>query len=375
MSRVEREYAKLLSGLNRIVKAMEHSSPEALKQYLKDHPNADKSKHTVKSEGSDDSKVKSVESAKADLDKAKQALKDQDISDNEANEYRNIIEGGDFRVSLDGYGSLGDPKITKQVEDLVYRLTNAKSKDSNDFLKSINVSDLEDFNVSKSDAQEVMGLLQGGSLEAPVEALLSGDNFKAYAGKLNNAITAIATVVGDKGDASFKGDTLGLDHLPAEIKALVGGLQKELNSSLKSYHEDMDNITRIKDLRAVKSLVDAEEGVKKAEKAEKAKAEKEKGESKTETPKKEKTPAEIKKDLEEALKNSDMDPEEKQKAIKRMKKMSPADMKAQLSSMGDDEGEEGGKTAFIRKASYLLNELKYQEKEINRVLRQIRSIR
>ena len=33
---------------SRFVEAMEHDSPEALKQYLKDHPNADKSKHKVK---------------------------------------------------------------------------------------------------------------------------------------------------------------------------------------------------------------------------------------------------------------------------------------------------------------------------------------
>ena len=31
-----------------IVMAMEHDSPEALRKYLHDHPDADKSKHTVK---------------------------------------------------------------------------------------------------------------------------------------------------------------------------------------------------------------------------------------------------------------------------------------------------------------------------------------
>ena len=39
--------------------AMEHSSPEALKKYLRDHPNADKSKHTVKQDGGKSDKGKS----------------------------------------------------------------------------------------------------------------------------------------------------------------------------------------------------------------------------------------------------------------------------------------------------------------------------
>jgi hypothetical protein len=38
----------ILAGLRRV--SMEHASPEALKQYLKEHPDADKSKHSVNSE-------------------------------------------------------------------------------------------------------------------------------------------------------------------------------------------------------------------------------------------------------------------------------------------------------------------------------------
>jgi hypothetical protein len=53
--------------------SMEHSSPEALKRYLKEHPDADKSKHTVKkpSGGRDVSNEKGFEALKG-LDPAKQ---------------------------------------------------------------------------------------------------------------------------------------------------------------------------------------------------------------------------------------------------------------------------------------------------------------
>lgn len=41
-----RQRRAILGGLQKV--GLEHDSPEALKKYLKDHPNADKSKHTVK---------------------------------------------------------------------------------------------------------------------------------------------------------------------------------------------------------------------------------------------------------------------------------------------------------------------------------------
>lgn len=60
----EFKYGLLLRRVaSRFTEAMEHSSPEAMKEYLKEHPNADKSKHTVKKDkeekGKDDTEGES----------------------------------------------------------------------------------------------------------------------------------------------------------------------------------------------------------------------------------------------------------------------------------------------------------------------------
>jgi len=47
--------------------AKEHSSPEALKQYLKEHPNADPSNHTVKEDGGDNDKGKNPAGSSKDV--------------------------------------------------------------------------------------------------------------------------------------------------------------------------------------------------------------------------------------------------------------------------------------------------------------------
>lgn len=51
---------------NKIV-SMEHDSPEALKKYLKDHPNADKANHTVKKDEGGASKSKDDKAGDADV--------------------------------------------------------------------------------------------------------------------------------------------------------------------------------------------------------------------------------------------------------------------------------------------------------------------
>jgi len=43
---------------SRYLFAMEHPTPEAMKQYLKDHPNADPANHSVKKEEKDEGKAK-----------------------------------------------------------------------------------------------------------------------------------------------------------------------------------------------------------------------------------------------------------------------------------------------------------------------------
>ena len=84
---------KVLYEISLFKRAMEHSSPEALKQYLKDHPGADPDKHTVrekeeKSEKQDSKPKKSVQEAKKAVEAANAKLKEEGIT-------------GDYRTSLE----------------------------------------------------------------------------------------------------------------------------------------------------------------------------------------------------------------------------------------------------------------------------------
>jgi hypothetical protein len=68
--------------------AMEHDSPEALKKYLHDHPDADKSNHTVKkpSQGADMGKEV------ADLDGLTKGLKSSDLPNNVADQAKFVAK-------------------------------------------------------------------------------------------------------------------------------------------------------------------------------------------------------------------------------------------------------------------------------------------
>ena len=102
--------AELLTEINAYKKAMEHSSPEALKTYLKDHPNADKSKHTVKSDSKSDSSksnTPSVSDATKSLDSAKKKLEDQDLSDYDIKQFKQKVEYGEGHNVMFLNSSLG----------------------------------------------------------------------------------------------------------------------------------------------------------------------------------------------------------------------------------------------------------------------------
>jgi DNA-binding ferritin-like protein len=73
---------------SRFVEAMEHATPEALGKYLKDHPNADKSKHTVKKKdegGKSKSESGSKPSKKRHSD-VKDVMTKHDLKDEDADE-------------------------------------------------------------------------------------------------------------------------------------------------------------------------------------------------------------------------------------------------------------------------------------------------
>jgi len=90
----------------RFLSAMEHDSPEALKKYLKEHPDADKSKHTVKKQEED---AGGEEDEDADFD----------FPPGASNEARNIrkhdlSDAGLHPDDLKGYGTVNH--VLQQAE-------------------------------------------------------------------------------------------------------------------------------------------------------------------------------------------------------------------------------------------------------------------
>jgi len=382
--------------------AMEHSSPEALKQYLKDHPNADPKKHTVKSksdseksdseksdsEKSDSGKSKkpktSVKDAQKAFDDAKAAYDKKGLDSSDEEDYEGL-RNGDKEAYFAGYGSLGD-STASDLGDIVYAISDAESRSSS---KLIEYLGLEGGVAEK--AKQVISLLYEGEVQFPPKALESKESYAQWAEEMNDTLAEVGAeaISSVRINAQYNP---GQEHLPGQVKRLVEGLQREMSYALNSWGDY--NMERI-------SLIDAKNSAERTlnrAKDEEAKAEKEKPkkekpkkeepkkeESKKEESKKEKSksidemsPAELKAQAEEAIKNSKMSPEEKQKAIKRMKKKKPEDMKAMLLSMGDEEEEGAGKQAFLRQANDLMVKIAYNQRclvDLQRKIEELRRLR
>ena len=254
--------AELLTEINAYKKAMEHSSPEALKTYLKDHPNADKSKHTVKSDSKSDSSksnTPSVSDATKSLDSAKKKLEDQDLSDWDIKQFKQKVEYGEgHNVSFSTYGDADLGEATSvQVGNLVSVLTAAKSSTPGDLLKNLDIKDDQ----QKEDAEIVMGMLLGGDADIPVEALASKDEFDDFAKRMNDSIAQISNLSSNVSKDKFKGDEYGLGHLPEKAKKIVQGLQSSVSKALESYKSNWPDGD---DFAAMKEFVDAEDQLEEA---------------------------------------------------------------------------------------------------------------
>lgn len=254
--------AELLTEINAYKKAMEHSSPEALKTYLKDHPSADKSKHTVKSDSdskSDSKKAPTVEEATKSLDSAKKKLEDQDLSDYDIKQFKQKVEYGEgHNVSFSTYGDadLGDSTVG-EVGDLVSVLTDAKSSNPGDLLKNLDIKDDQ----QKEDAEIVMGMLLGGDADIPVEVLASKDEFDKFSDRMKKSIAQISNLSSNVSKDKFEGDEYGLGHLPEKAKKIVQGLQSSVSKALKSYKSNWPDGD---DFAAMKEFVDAEDQLEEA---------------------------------------------------------------------------------------------------------------
>ena len=241
---------------------MEHPSPEALKTYLKDHPNADKSKHTVKSDSdskSDSKKAPTVEEATKSLDSAKEKIEEQDLSDYDIQQFKQKVEYGEgHNVSFSTYGDadLGDSTVG-EVGDLVKVLTDAKSSNPGDLLKNLDIKDDQ----QKEDAEIVMGMLLGGDADIPVEALVSKDEFDKFSDRMKKSIAQISNLSSNVSKDKFEGDEYGLGHLPEKAKKIVQGLQSSVSKALKSYKSNWPDGD---DFAAMKEFVDAEDQLEKA---------------------------------------------------------------------------------------------------------------
>jgi hypothetical protein len=348
--------------------AMEHSSPEALKKYLKDHPNADASNHTVKKDnGSRKDKIKgkggpektiSLGDAQKAFDKAEKSVKDLDLSVSDIADIQNDLRNG-LSVSLQSRGMI--PAGSEEAYEILDNvkllaggesLSDLASKLDDDLADKINnlndmITGSDDFKLTPEDLKDP------GSMKK---------KFDEYRGGIE-AVGAAMSAIG-RGSRD-------INQAKRQMEEMVDSLERDVSGGINLLeYEEVSKMTE-----ASKSLASAKVRAPKEEKKEESKPtkedkgkDKEKGKGKSKSLD-EMSAAELKAQAEEALKNSDMDPEEKKKAIKRMKKKSPADLKAMLSSMGDDEeGEDsGGKKAFLRRSAQLGSGIKANSDRINRL--------
>ena len=137
--------------------AKEHSSPEALKQYLKDHPGADKSKHTVKKDEKANKKdEKSSREPSMDEINALMLIKSEDVKSlkmtddvlekafngdkHEIKQFRETLDGFKGHVDDDGKGGL--PEVFKELDEWIEFFdedadAKEESPDALPFLKSL----------------------------------------------------------------------------------------------------------------------------------------------------------------------------------------------------------------------------------------------
>ena len=127
--------AKELARLARELMSMEFDTDEQLKQYLKEHPDADKSKHTVKKKEEDKGESKKTPTKKDVKDVVKKVTEkkkefSQKEKDNNAEEaYEKADElfpeveetfGGDYEMAIDSMANKNytPDEMVKEIEDI-----------------------------------------------------------------------------------------------------------------------------------------------------------------------------------------------------------------------------------------------------------------
>ena len=298
LTKLAYENPSLRSAILPLVKsAMEHSSPEARKQYLKDHPNADPKNHTVKKQDSDS---KSNENggfkSKADLDKAIDKLDDEI------------------------YDMKSDVGYVMEIEDSADDYLGAEKKIQGDFQRYYSRGDIT------KDKPNIATLIEGFG----ENSVFKVEKFEEMKQGLNEAIELFKTAEKETGNSAKP----YIDNLNKMFNSMADDLTKTLEENPKLNELD-DKVMEMQKLEKLKK------DWKEPKKEEKSEKKEEKSE------KKEKTKAEKLKDYEDAIKNSDMSAEEKEKAIKRSKKPN-FDVDGALSGMGDSEEEGGGKKASLK---------------------------
>ena len=242
-------------------------------------------------------------------------------------------------------------------------------------------------------AQRLVDFLDSGEAKIPYSALRSQKDLTSYVDDLKqSAVDMIAVLNGGITQMYPKGatkqeKTFSVQDLPKEAQKQIEEIQKSIEESFKDFdvkekvgektiavmnymqaESDFDEatgnkrpkFTRTNKENALKALEGDSAGADQSDDEESKSLD-------------EMSPQELKESLEEAIEKSNMDPEEKKKAIKRMKKMKPEDMKAQMiAMMGDEEGEAMGKQARLKKARSLLRQIEANEALIYNLERKLK---
>ena len=307
-----------------IKSAMEHDSPEALKQYLKDHPNADKKNHTVKKQ------------EKSEKSKGKMSVK----------EWTSKVEKTKERIS----------KNEKVIDDLKGEIEEQQTK--TDEAKEKYMDARDEYWDMQNVEWDVYGKIENSDeaekLKKMVEDL--GGMYDSDASVDWQSVRSYAATAGDsnpKKDADKVKEALD-EYLNSKfVKDQYARFDYEETEAKRSEVEELQEVSDDMDYKlnylneGLESMTkELDKQKKELSELESNKPEKEQGGGKKKE-KKELTKAEMKKKYEESIKNSDMPADEKKKALERAKDPN-FDVEGALAGMGDDEEDDGGKKASLK---------------------------
>jgi hypothetical protein len=195
-----------------MVLAMEHDSPEALKEYLKEHPNADKSNHTVKKQDESAKKQDEKEGGKSSI---------KDLKPNGSRDER-----GDYTKAL----SDATHEATKKLEDL------------GDVVKDYDPDKFEAVAKSIGSELDKMAEVAKNALDNPMKASGFEEGYK----KVMDAVSEAQSILSDHGD--FMGMTAIVNALDPDTKqenyddeAVVEKFKKALEEIGEALEESRDS--------------------------------------------------------------------------------------------------------------------------------------